>query len=204
MPPPAITDDLATWVQAGSTVVLVAITGWYAVLTRRLLGTQRDAPRRAAQEQELRKLNEFVSRNHQAIWTASSYFPVDTAKESPPMLLDIFGSRDALKDVRNGLLEFFALPRDVAAPVVGAAAHVLDAEEELHALGAAMTEETEAALATERRWTWSGAEAAHVAAGNDPERREPWSDILQGRKMKAAAQRWEQLSDAVHGELSAT
>jgi hypothetical protein len=75
------------------------------------------------------------------------------------------------------------------APVVGAAAHVLDAEEELYALGAAMTGETEAALATERRWTWSGAEAAHVAAGNDPERREPWSDILQGRKMKAAAQR---------------
>lgn len=181
----------------------MTITGWYAVLTRRLLGTQRDAPRRAAEEQELRELNEFVSRNHQAIWTASSYFPVDTAK-NPPMLLDIFASRDALKDVRNGLLEFFVLPRNVAAPVVGAAAHVLDAEEELHALGAAMTEETEAALAAKRGWTWSGAEAAHAAAGNDPERREPWADILQGRKMKAATQRWEQLSDAVHGELSAT
>jgi hypothetical protein len=184
-------------------VALVTITGWYAVLTRRLLDTQRDAPRRAAEEQELRKLNEFVSRNHQAIWTASSYFPVDMAK-SPPMLLDIFASRDALKDIRNGLLEFFVLPRNIAAPVVGAAAHILDAEEELHALGAAMTEETETALKAERGWTWSGAEAAHVAADDDPERREPWSDILKGRKMKAAAQRWEQLSDAVHGGLSTT
>lgn len=120
------------------------------------------------------------------------------------MLLDIFASRDALKDVRNGLLGFFVLPRDIAALVVGAAAHILDAEEELHALGAAMTEETETALKTGRSWTWAGTEAAHVAADDDPERCEPWSDVLKGRKMKAAGQRWNQLSDAIHGGLSAT
>lgn len=136
-----------TWsapVQAISTLALVAITGWYAYTTYKLLETQRSSHRRAAEESALRDLSRFISRQNEQVWSTREFFPAGPPK-NPPMLLDVFACRDAFKTLRNQLLEFVEItPREVALPALGAAAHILNAEEELHALGAALTAETEA------------------------------------------------------------
>lgn len=74
------------------------------------------------------------------------------------MLPHIFACRDAFQTIRNQLLEFVEItPREVAVLALGAAAHILNAEEELHALGAALTAETEAKY-PDRPWTWGRGE----------------------------------------------
>jgi hypothetical protein len=193
-------DAWAAAVQAASTVALVGITGWYAYLTLKLVETQRSSPRRTAWEAALRDLSRFMARNHKVIWTASAFFPVDSTA-NPPMLLDILASRDALTEVRESLLECVGvLPKEIAGSVLGVAGHVLNAETELHALGCALLEETQAGLAVGRGWTWDGAEAAHLAT-EDPERNESWDDVLRGRWVTTSAQLWEKLSLSLDGEL---
>jgi hypothetical protein len=188
-----------TWsapVQAISTLALVAITGWYAYTTDKLVETQRSSHRRGAEESALRDLSRFISRQNEQVWRTQEFFPAGPP-QNPPMLLDVFACRDAFKTLRNQLLEFVEItPREVAVPALGAAAHILNAEEELHALGAALTAETEAKY-PDRPWTWEGAEAAHRAASSD----EDWSEILAGSRVSTAIKRWEDLSDAVSAEL---
>jgi hypothetical protein len=188
-------------VQASSTIVLVAITGAYAYLTHGLVVAQRTGPRRATHETALGDLSQFLARHNEAVWTASRLFPVDT-EARPPMIPDVTASRDALHDVRDGLLERVAvLPESLRGAALGTAAHVLQAETELQTLAAALLEETEAGLAAKRSWTWRGAERAHKAS-NDPERAELWPDVLRGRWTKTAEERWEGLTGAVDRVLT--
>jgi hypothetical protein len=193
-------DAWAAAVEAASTVALVTITGWYSYLTLKLVEAQKSAPRWAAWEASLRDLSRFMARNHQAFWTATAFFPVDITAR-PPMLNDVIASRDAMRDVRDALLEFVGvLPKSVAGPALGVAAHVLNAETELQVLAAALLDETEAGLAEGRSWTWQGAETAHLAS-DDPERSEAWSDILSGRRTAEAGERWDELSLSLDRQL---
>jgi hypothetical protein len=190
-------------VQAMSTVVLVAITGCYAYLTFRLVEAQRSAPRRAAWEDALRELSRFIAQNNEAVWNATALFPVDT-ESAPADLMKPLDGRDAMRALRNGLLERTGLvPKTTAGEVLAAAARVLEAEEELHALGATLTEEMVAGSERDPpAFTWAGARAAHEAA-DDPDRSEPWADMLEGRRMKAAEESLNELSHALDRELTA-
>jgi hypothetical protein len=112
-------------------------------------------------------------------------------------------SRDALKGIRNEVLELVGLlPRDMTGSALGVAAYIVNAETGLHALAAALLDETLIGLEEKRSWTWVGARAAHLAT-NDPERHEAWDDILAGRHVLAARQRWEELSLSLDKELTA-
>jgi hypothetical protein len=171
---------------------LVLITAWYAYVTFRMLDTQRSAPRAAAQETALRELLKFMASNHTAIWKAAGFFPVDVSAR-PPMLLDILGSRDDLGRLREHMLEVEGLlPRRFAAPALFRAAALVDTEQELHALAGALLDETTVGLDEQRSWTWEGARTAHEDS-RDPERSGPWEDILHGKQVLVAQERWDDL-----------
>lgn len=195
-------DAWATAVEAVATVVLVAITAWYAYLTYRLIRLQQMAPRAESWEAALRELNRLMVRRNPGIWTASDFFPVDVG-ESPPMLMEVLESRDALREVRNEVLELVGLlPKDRAGSALGVAAYIVNAETELHALAGALLDETQLGVAEGRSWTWDGARAAHLAS-DDPERSEAWEDVLAGRHVLAMRERWEKLSLGLDRELTA-
>ena len=135
-------DAWGTSIEAVATVVLVVITAWYAFLTYRLTSLQERAPRAESWEVSLRELSRLIARRHQTLWTAAEFFPVDTAAR-PPMITDVTDSRDALKELRNDVLELVGLlPRDMAGSALGAAAFIVNAETELHSLAAALDENT--------------------------------------------------------------
>jgi hypothetical protein len=140
-----------TWapaIQTTTTVVLAVVTTVYVQLTFALVREQHGAPRAAGRERGVRDLAQYIAANYQTMWTSARFFPVDATKR-PPMVLDVIASRDGIAEVRKHLLEVLALvPREVAAPTLGAAAHLVDAEEEFHALAAALLDETQAALAS--------------------------------------------------------
>lgn len=195
-------DTWATAVEAVATVVLVGITAWYAYLTYRLIRVQQMAPRAESWEAALRELNRLMVRRNQAIWTAANFFPVDTDAR-PPMLMEVLESRDALREVRNEVLELVGLlPMDRARSGLGVAAYIVNAETELHALAGALLDETQLGLAEGRGWTWEGARVAHLAS-DDPERSEAWDDVLVGRHVLAMRERWEELSLSLDQELTA-
>lgn len=194
-------DAWAASIQTVTTVVLVVITAVYVYFTYDLVRAQRVAPRAEGHEAAVRDLATFVGSHRQVIWTAAQFFPVNTNKR-PPMLRDVIASRDALTELRNHLLEVLpTLPRYVAAPSIGAAAHLLDAEGEFHALAAALLDETQAGLAAQRSWTWAGAQEAHLASA-DLQRQEPWDEVLGGRRFALAQDRWEKLDEAISEWLS--
>ncbi len=194
-------DDWAASIEAMATVVLVGVTAWYAYLTYRLISVQERAPRAQSWEASLRELSRLTARRHQELSTAAAFFPIDTAAR-PPMITDITDSRDTLKEVRNEVLELVGLlPKDTAGSALGVAAYIVNAETELHALAAALLDETLVGLEEKRSWTWEGARAAHLAS-DDPERNEAWDDILKGRHVLAARERWEELSLRLDRELT--
>lgn len=189
-----------TWsapIQAMSTLALVCITGWYAY-------TAHTAPRRAAHEAIRREVSRYIARNRQAIWTAVEFFPIDEPPAELPDMVDLFKSRDAIRAIRDRMLEYAGLlPREQAGMALGVAACALDAEDELHALGAAILDENQAGHAEGRdHVTWDGIRAAHFAASGDPSRRQPWVKLLAGESVKATAERWDELSSAVDRDLT--
>lgn len=195
-------DAWAASIEAMATVVLVGVTVWYVYLTYRLISVQDGAPRRQSWEASLRELGRLMARRHQELWTAANFFLIDTAAR-PPMITDITDSRDALKDVRNEVLELVGLlPKDTAGSALGVAAYIVNAETELHAPGGCSTRRNARRPGKQRSWAWSGARAAHLAS-DDPERNEAWDDILRGRHALAAQKRWEELSLSLDNELTA-
>jgi hypothetical protein len=195
------TDAWAAAIGAVSTVVLVLITGWYAFLTFGLLQAQRSSARITGWETALRDLAIFIGRHNGVFWTAARYFPVDT-HANPPDMTEVFKSRDALVDIRNHLMETFALlPKHFAGLNLITTAYIVQAEQELNALGLAMLEEAQAGIAEGRHhWTWQGAQERHEAS-DDEERQEPWADVLSGKWFKLAQQCWEKMSNDLDTEL---
>lgn len=193
-------DAWAASIEAVTTAALVLITAWYAYLTSKLLGAQRTGARVAGWEAALRDLSFYLSSKRRVMWTAAGFFPVDQTVR-PPMILDVLRSREALTEIRDHLLDVMGLlPEKFSAQALGVAAYLVDAEQELFALGVALLDETQAGLAAKRSWTWPGARSAHEAS-TDPERSELWDEIMQGRLMQAAQERWEQLSDDIDRHL---
>jgi len=196
-------DSWAAAIEAIATVALVLITGWYAYLTFRLVQAQNLAPRLAGWEAALRELSRVLARSNGVLWTAESFFPIKTS-ERPPMLLDVLASRDAIREVRDQMLELVGvLPRDIAGRALGLAAYLVDAEAELHALAGALLDESQTGLSENRTWTWEGAKTAHEGAQNDPQRTEAWSDVLAGRRLSAVRKRWDEVAATVDGALMA-
>lgn len=139
-----------------------------------------------------------MASRHNLIWKAVGFFPIDVTIR-PPMMLDVFGSRDDLIRLRDHMLEVEGLlPRRFAAPTLGLAAFLVDAEQCLHALAVALLDETTVALDEHRSWTWEGARQAHEDSGG-PERSGIWEDILQGSQVLAAQETW----DDLYSELGA-
>jgi hypothetical protein len=191
-------DAWASAISAVTTVALVVITAWYAYVTSRMLHAQRSAPRATAQESALRELLRFMAGNHAAIWKAAGFFPLDVAAR-PPMVLDILGSRDDLGRLRDHMLEVEGLlPRRFAALALFLAAVLVDAEQELHALARALLDETTVGLDEQRSWTWEGAKKAHEDS-RGAERPGAWEDILDGKQVLGAQEKW----DDLYGDISA-
>lgn len=195
------TDAWAAAIGAVSTAVLVLITGWYALLTFELLHAQRSSARTAGWETALRDLAIFIGKHNAVFWAAAQHFPVDTHAD-PPEMTEVFKSRDALIDIRNHLMEIFALlPEHFAGLNLITTTYLVQAEQELNALGLAMLEEAQAGIAAGRRyWTWQGAQERHEASDDDS-RQEPWTDVLVGKWFKLAEQSWEKMSNDLDEEL---
>jgi hypothetical protein len=117
-------------------------------------------------------------------------------------MTEVLKSREALADVRNHLMETFALlPEHFAGLNVLATAYLVQAEQELNSLGLAMLEEAQASIAEGRRsWTWQGAQECHEIS-DDEYRQEAWTDVLAGKWFKLAEQCWEKMSDELDEEL---
>ena len=90
---------------------------------------------------------------------------------------------------------FSLLPEHFAGLNLIMTAYLVQAEQELNALGLAMLEEAQAGIAEGRHhWTWQGAQERHEAS-DDVARQEPWIDVLAGKWFKLAEQCWEKMSD---------
>jgi hypothetical protein len=172
------------------------VTAWYAYLTYSLVQAQRSSARTAGWETALRDLSLFIGKNRQAIWTASAFFPIDTSTR-PPMLLDLLASRDALAEIRRHLLSTLGvLPTEFAKLTLGTVIHLVEAEEELHALSLTFLDETQLGMAEERSWTWEGARRFHEESA-DEERNEPWDEMVAGKHVHRAEESWDELSEDV-------
>lgn len=194
-------DAWAAAIEAVAAVVLVLVTAWYVYLTYGLLAAQRSGPRMTAWETALRDLSTFIARNDQVFWTTAAFFPVDTSV-APPNMVEIFKSRDALHEVRNHLMETFALlPEQFAKLSLLVLVPLVEAEQELHSLAYAITEENQAGLDQGRdHVTWDGIQQRHEAS-DDPARQEPWHDILAGKWVKRAQEAWDAMSDQLMDRL---
>jgi hypothetical protein len=186
------------------------ITLWYAYLTFKLLNAQRSAPRTAAWETALRDLSLYMAQKRQVIWSVEESFPADKPDTwTPPGVLELFARRDAIEELYDHLLDVMGLlPTEFQKQVLGVIVHLVEAHSEIHTLAAAMLEAQVALGGGRRRWTWKGrrrwtwkdVERAH-AASDDPERSEPWADLIEGRRFQAAREAWEQLSDDLDRHL---
>jgi hypothetical protein len=124
--------------------------------------------------------------------------------KTPPDLMELIASRDALHDLNLHLLEITGpIPKRFARQALGVAIALEQARSEIHALVSAMIEEQQLALAEKRdSWSWDGVQAAHEAS-QDAERAQPWTEVVNGHYVIALEEIWEQFSSDVDEYLRA-
>lgn len=194
------TDAWAAAIEAAAAAVLVLVTAWYVYLTYGLLEAQRTSARTAAWETAARDLSLFVNKNHLPMWDAAKLFPMYPPRE-PPDVMDVISSRDAINAMRQHLLDTMGLlPREIARKVLPLTAHLVDAGGDLDAIARAMLDEFQLAMAEERGWSWEGVRLFHDGSG-DPERNQPWDDLMSGTSTLTAQELWDQLLSDLDGYL---
>jgi hypothetical protein len=191
-------DAWPTSVAAGTTAALTLITLWYVYLSFKLLEAQRSAPRTTARETVLRDLSVYMAQQREVMWKAEQCFPTGEPDYEPPPLLEMFARRDGMMELCNHLLDVMGLlPTNFQKLILIVTVHLVEAHTEIHALAAAMTEaQTLLMKRGHKSWSWNDVQRAHEAS-QDPERSEPWADLIKGRRCHAAQEAWDQLSAGV-------
>ena len=90
------------------------------------------------------------------------FFPVDLHGSTPPDLLKLIASRDALRELYEHLLEVVGLmPKQFAGQALIVAARLVDAELEIHTLVSSLIEEQQLALEEGRgSSSWDGVQTS--------------------------------------------
>jgi hypothetical protein len=95
------------------------------------------------------------------------------------------------------------VPKEIAKKILPVTIELVEADVEITALVLAMAEAMEELRTKgETTWQWADAERVHTAC-EDPERSQPWADVVAGRHVKSLEEQWEQLDSDVQDYLHA-